>query len=155
MRKRRKGKQVLYVSLLQGHPFSMKQLLGFLPARKKNETLKVQLTIGKRNNQYHILALVGTPALTASKHAACQQTALRRPAMLILQMRGGGKRIFSDRVPHLEARFLHLLLEASTCILGKMRETWNYQHTLRKPMACCGSMPPGRDKFPWAGARMR
>lgn len=100
----------------------MKQLLGFLPAGKKNKTLKVQLIIGKRNNQYHILTLVGTPALTASKHAACQQTALRRLALLILEVRGGGKGIFSDSVPHLETQPLHLLLEASTCILDKMRE---------------------------------
>lgn len=157
MRKRRKGKQVLGLdlSLCCEGIFSYEAAFRFSTCRENNKALKVQLIIWKRNNQYHILTLVRTHSLTASKRTACQQSALCWPALLISQVRGGGNGIFSERVPHLETWLLHLLLEASTWILGKMRERWNYQCMLRNPMACYGTIPPGRAKFPWVGPLMR
>lgn len=114
IRKRRKGKQVLELSLCCEGTLFYEAASRFSTCKEKNKMLKAQLIIGKRSNQYHTLTLVGTPALTACKHAACQQTALCWPALLMSQVRGGGKGIFSDRVPHLETWLLHLLLEAST-----------------------------------------
>lgn len=155
IRKRSKGKQVLDLFLCCEGTLFYEAASRFFTCKEKNKMLKAQLIIEKRSNQYHTLTLVGTPALTACKHAACQQTALCWPALLMSQVRGGGKGIFSDRVPHLETWLLHLLLEASTWILDKMRERWNYQRMLRNPMACYGTMAPGRGKFPWVGPLMR
>lgn len=99
----------------------------------------------RKKNQYNILTLVETSALTAFKHAVCQQTALRWLVLLILQARGGEEGICSDRMPHLETWLLHLLLEASTWILNKTRERFKLPTHVEKPY---GSL---WNHAPWQG----
>lgn len=118
---------------------------------------RVLLIIWQRNNQYFILKWEETSALTTSKHTAYQQVALCWPASFIWQVRGGGKGSFCD----LETWLLHLLLGASTWILDKKRERWNYQCMQKSPTVPCGAIPytcptpSGRSKFPWAESLMR
>lgn len=149
----RDGKGSRYFYLLRGDPFLLKQLLGFSPAGKRNKILKAQHVTGKSNNQYHILTLAETLALTTSKHAACLLTALCWPALLFLQGRRQGNFQCQSALPRDSAS--SPAPTGVTWILDKIRDRWKYQHMLRNHMAHCGTMPPGRGKVPWAGPLMR
>lgn len=65
MRKRRKGKQVLDLSLWCEGTFFYEAASRFSTCREKNKTLKVQFIIGKK-----IITSLGTPTLTTSKLSA-------------------------------------------------------------------------------------